>query len=128
MKRFFLAATIFLITVSSVKPQETRVTDSNHQTRVTDWNLVQESLRGVSSIRRKGGIVPDAGTAIKVAEAILIPIYGEDQIAKERPFVARLYGGTWIVTGTLPPNFLGGTAVVKLKKLDGRVVFINHFM
>ena len=74
----------------------------------------------------KDGFVPDEATAVKVAEAILVPIYGEREIAGERPFRATLNGDTWTVIGTLPPHVVGGTAVVKLSKRDGRILYVIH--
>jgi len=38
-----------------------------------------------TSVRPKDGFVPDAKTAEKIAEAVLIPVYGEEQISRERP-------------------------------------------
>ena len=80
--------------------------------------------------------VPDKETAIKIAEAVLIPVYGEQQIASERPFKARLKGDVWTVEGTLhcpdgnggvTTNCDGGTAVVKISKIDGRIIFMIHY-
>src|SRR6478735_2100529 len=58
------------------------------------------------------GFVPDAFTAVAVAEAILTPIYRAKTIASERPFKAVLHDGVWFVTGTLPRSAAGGTAEV----------------
>jgi len=38
----------------------------------------------------KAGFVPDSKTAVTVAEAVLIPVYGKEQIESERPFTATL--------------------------------------
>jgi hypothetical protein len=71
--------------------------------------------------------VPDSATAVRVAVAVWIPIYGESQIMAEQPFVATLEDGVWTVTGTLPPRYnLGGVAMVKIAKADGRILFILH--
>src|SRR5215469_10540523 len=62
------------------------------------------------------GYVPDAATAVKIAEAVLIPVYGEEKIVSERPFKAKLDGDVWTVEGTLYcgdgkiGSCLGGTA------------------
>jgi hypothetical protein len=77
--------------------------------------------------RPKAGVVPDEQTAIRIAEAILLPIYGEKTINSERPLRASLRGGVWMVEGTLPKGFDGGTAVVRLSRDDGRVLFIAHY-
>jgi hypothetical protein len=86
--------------------------------------------------RRARSYVPDATTAGKIAEAVLIPVYGEKQIASERPFRATLKDEVWTVEGRLHCSdgkggtttmCLGGTAVVKLSKLDGRILFMMHY-
>jgi hypothetical protein len=82
------------------------------------------------------GFVPDSQTAVKVAEAVLIPVYGEKQICSEEPFTAELKGAVWTVGGTLrcpdgkggfTTDCDGGVAVVKLSKTDGRVLFMLHY-
>jgi hypothetical protein len=84
----------------------------------------------------KAGYVPDSKTAIRIAEAVLAPIYGEEKINAERPFNAELKHGTWTVTGTLhcpdehggtTTDCAGGTAEVKIAKSDGRVLFMIHY-
>ncbi len=72
------------------------------------------------------GFVPDSQTAIRIAEAVWIPIYGEKLISKEKPFNAVLRGDTWIVSGTLPPQVDGGTAIAEISKRDGRIVRVIH--
>jgi hypothetical protein len=77
--------------------------------------------------------VPDAATAVKIAEAVLVPVYGEQKIVSERPFTAILEGSVWTVEGTLycgdgkPGSCLGGTATVKLSKDDARILFMMHY-
>jgi hypothetical protein len=89
------------------------------------------------SYRPKAGFVPDSATAIKIAEAVLIPVYSEEKIVAERPFSAELKGDVWTVTGTLrctdeqgkpvPSDYChGGVATVRLSRIDGRVLFMIH--
>ena len=84
----------------------------------------------------KDGFVPDSTTAVKVAEAVLIPVYGKEKIESERPFKATLENGVWTVEGTLhcsdakggvTTHCFGGTAQVKLSKADGRVLKMTHY-
>ena len=72
------------------------------------------------------GFVPDKQTAIKIAEAIWIPIYGEKTIKHEKPFRAILHDDRWIVTGTLPKDVTGGVAVAEISKSDGRILRVSH--
>jgi hypothetical protein len=84
----------------------------------------------------KSGYVPDPETAVKIAEAVLIPVFGQKQIESERPFVAQLKDGVWTVDGTLhcpdgkggtTTSCDGGTAEVRIAKNDGRVLSMSHF-
>jgi hypothetical protein len=80
------------------------------------------------SFRPKDGFVPNSETAVKVGEAVLIPVYGEKQILAERPFKATLHGSVWTVEGTLPcGNCNGGTAFVKISKTSGQILFMTHY-
>lgn len=78
----------------------------------------------------KNGVVPDLDTAIKIAEAVLIPIYGEKQIASERPFKGELKGDVWKITGSLSGGsfVVGGVAYVDISKSTGRIEKIWHSM
>jgi hypothetical protein len=75
----------------------------------------------------ESGFVPNEKTAIRIAEAVLFPIYGEDKIKQERPFTATLNNGIWTVIGSLPkPYTSGGTAIAKISKKDGRIIGVIH--
>ena len=74
--------------------------------------------------------VPNAETAVKVAEAALIPVYGKKQILSERPFKATLEGDVWTVVGTLhcgAPQCTGGTAEVKISESSGKILHMAHY-
>ena len=78
----------------------------------------------------ESGYVPDTITATKIAEAVLIPVYGEKKIESERPLTAKLKDGVWIVTGTLrcPDGNVcdGGVADVRISKDDARILDMSH--
>src|SRR5437899_158678 len=78
------------------------------------------------------GFVPDSATAVRIAVAVWMPIYGERQIMSEQPFVATLKDSVWTVSGSLPQPpagaaVAGGTAVVRIAKRDGRILFVQHY-
>lgn len=73
------------------------------------------------------GYVPDEATAIRVAEAICVGMFGPSVLEKERPFTAKLEGQeVWIVTGSLPKGFDGGVAMVWISKTDGKILGVSH--
>ena len=82
--------------------------------------------------------VPDAATALSIAEPALIKTYGKRQIDYERPLTATLDDGIWRVSGTLccPDSkgqrtcevgkCVGGVAVLKLRESDGKILSVSH--
>jgi hypothetical protein len=81
-----------------------------------------------TSFMPKDGFVPNAETAVKIAEAVLIPVYGEKQILAERPFNVVRKGDVWIVSGTLPCEpCAGGTAEVTISKSSGQILRMIHY-
>jgi NTF2 fold immunity protein len=97
--------------------------------------LIPVTLAVGQGYRPPSGYVPDSATAVQIAEAVLVPIYGKKQIESEKPFTATLEGDVWTVGGTLRcPDGKGGTttkcdggvAVVKISKMDARILFVIH--
>lgn len=84
------------------------------------------------SVKPKDRFVPDAKTATRIAVAVWEPIYGEAQIAAEKPYIARLgTNGVWTVEGSLPKGVLGsavkgGVAVAEISKSDGKILRVSH--
>lgn len=74
----------------------------------------------------QAALVPDAKTAIAVAVAIWVPIYGKEKIESEQPYNAELHQDNWTVTGTFPPHLLGGVAKAVIAKSDARVLLVEH--
>jgi|26BtaG_2_1085354.scaffolds.fasta_scaffold00029_4 hypothetical protein len=71
--------------------------------------------------------VPDAETAIKIAEAIWLPIYGE-KIMDKKPYKAILSedGKVWIVKGTIQKEMLGGYPIIEIRKSDCKILKVSH--
>lgn len=69
--------------------------------------------------------VPDKETAIKIAEAIWLPIYGE-KIYESKPFEAQLKGDSlWVVEGTLKEK-KGGVPYIEIRKSDCKIIIVTH--
>jgi|ERR1039458_8450937 hypothetical protein len=93
--------------------------------------LISSNMRSFTRIDNqsvpKNGFVPDEETAKKIAEAIWIPIYGKDVIDGEKPFQAELWHDTvWVVNGTLPKGYSGGTAYITIRKSDCKISDVYH--
>ncbi len=79
--------------------------------------------------------VTDSAEAIKIAEKVLVNIYGKKQIESERPFKAKLENGVWTVWGTLHCKdgngdetevCVGGVASARIAAKNGRVISTMH--
>jgi hypothetical protein len=81
---------------------------------------------GDNGYRPAAGFVPDEKTAIAIAVAAWIPIYGKKTIDGEKPYKAVLKDGVWTVTGSLPKGWKGGVAEAKIAQGDGRILKIIH--
>jgi ATP-dependent Clp protease ATP-binding subunit ClpC len=69
------------------------------------------------------GVVPDAATAIQIAEAVWKPMYGAETIASQTPFEAKLNHNVWIVIGSGAPE----TALFAfILQADGRILSVGR--
>ena len=81
---------------------------------------------------QQNGYVPDGVTAVRIAEAVLAPLYSQEELQRERPFGAHLNEGVWTVLGSIQPTQtpgderLGGVAVVEICRSDGRILSVIH--
>ena len=78
------------------------------------------------SIAPVEGFVPNSKTAISIARAVWIPIYGETQINKQKPYQVVLENKKWIIKGSLPKGVPGGVAYAEIAKKDGRILRVTH--
>jgi hypothetical protein len=88
---------------------------------------VDQSNADRNSYKPKDGYVPDEQTAIAIAVAVWIPIYGKEQIESEKPFKATLKDGVWFVTGSLRENMVGGTAIAEISQDSGGILRVIHY-
>jgi len=114
MKNKFLKKTSLLLLVVFVS------------TFFAQYNLyAQQQKNIVVGYIPKNGFVPDKATALKIAIAIWLPIYG-NEIYKEQPFNAVLKDEVWTVTGSLPKGSIGGVALIRIQKKDGKILRVIH--
>jgi hypothetical protein len=107
---FFAVATFFtIISYNCSSPSGTKNNDCDR----------------CNSDPKKNGYIINENTAIEIAQAIWLPIYGEE-INNERPFHAILKNDSiWVVEGTQNADN-GGTAYIEILKKDCRVLKVTH--
>jgi hypothetical protein len=82
------------------------------------------------SYQPKEGFVPLETTAKQIAEAVLVPIYGQKLISAQKPFKVVLKDGVWIVEGSTPADrgalYVGGNFTVHISKMTGEILQLSH--
>ncbi|WP_256081718.1 NTF2 fold immunity protein [Massilia sp. YIM B04103] len=71
------------------------------------------------------GFVPDERVAVLIANAVLVPIYGEESIDRQKPFHVSLKSGVWVVEGKFPDG-PGGTFQIHISKKTGAILYLMH--
>ena len=71
-------------------------------------------------------IIQNEKTAVKVAEAVLFNIYGEENIKNERPYTIGFADNYWILYGYLPSGYHGGVFTIIIDAENGEVVSLWH--
>ena len=101
------------------------------QTSSSDNQAVEYARRvidGQKNVPPVSGYVPDSDTAIAIATAVLIPIYGKSTVASEKPWHTGLRDDVWTVVGTFNGKGNGGEAIVQIDKKTGAIIFVTHTM
>jgi NTF2 fold immunity protein len=70
----------------------------------------------------KSGVVPDAETAKRIAEAVWIPQYGADTVASQAPAQAELKFNVWIVAGSSSAEVILFAFILQA---DGRILSVG---
>jgi hypothetical protein len=68
-------------------------------------------------------VVPTADVAIGIHAAVIRAAFGEKAL-RDKPFVAVRSGAYWVVRGTLPKGFAGGTPITVIRAKDGAVLWV----
>ncbi len=117
-----LLGTIILVTVKC-STRKTHHFDSQEYWR----SELNKFLADTSKQFYADTLITNEKTAIAIAEPILAAKYGQAQINKEKPLNAIRVDNYWIVDGTLPKDWVGGTATIILRATDGKVIKLTHY-
>ncbi|MDR7210107.1 NTF2 fold immunity protein [Flavobacterium piscis] len=71
-------------------------------------------------------IIKDSISAVKIAETILFDIYGKQNIEKQKPYETYFLDQYWIVSGTLPEGYKGGTFLIIIDARNSKILKITH--
>lgn len=91
--------------------------------------ILSESLADTSNhnlITSTRLVLKNNDLAIQVAEPILFSIYGKRNIRNEKPYESYLINNYWIIKGTLPKDYVGGTFLIILDARDSKIIRLTH--
>ena len=98
---------------------------------ITCTTCSTEKIETVETIRENGNVIPVDGrvpneeTAIRIAEAVLLPIYGK-RTYEFRPFTVKLENDSiWNVESSIPRKALFGYYYVEIQKKDGKILRVG---
>lgn len=100
------------------------VAENNHEI-VWARSLIEEGKKA-EAYRPKNGYVPNEKAAIGIAMSVWTPIYGNEQIEKQKPHSVMLVDGYWVVSGYLSKVMVGGVAHAVINKKTGQVIYVMH--
>jgi hypothetical protein len=102
------------------------IVEANLKPTDKEVSHIEISKKDCSVITRQPveGYVVNEETAIKIAEAVWLPVYGY-KIYSEQPFKAQLANDVWTVKGTLKTS-LGGVLYIEISKKDCRILEMYH--
>lgn len=67
------------------------------------------------------GMVPNKESAVRIADAILTPIYGKTVVEYEKPYSVTLKRGVWVIKGKAHPG-PGGNLLIEISKRTGCII------
>jgi hypothetical protein len=111
--KFVMASVVLL---SACAPQQTISSSANQSLPPSP----------TQSDKPKNGFVPDEKTAISIAVAVWVPMYGAKQIESEKPYNATLKDGVWNVTSTLPRGKYVAMSEADISQDNGCILRVNH--
>jgi hypothetical protein len=88
---------------------------------------ISDEEKAKHGVPRDGCYVPDAETAVRIAEAVCEPIYGRERVVGQRPFEASLNNkSVWVVRGSRPNAASGAVISVEIFQPDSRILRVSY--
>ncbi len=77
-------------------------------------------------INQKNIIIKDSLSAITIAETILFTVFDKTSILDQKPYDIHHINNYWIISGTLPKEYKGGTFLIILDDRNSEIIRITH--
>ena len=87
--------------------------------------VVRDKVETLESWSTDVGSVPDVETAVRVAEAVLLPVFGAETVKSQKPFRAEIDQDNWLVRGAVGAGS-EQALFVRIAKVDCRILEISR--
>jgi len=130
-KIYFTTFTIALICSGFISCNNTKDKSTVEQ-KAIEIEYIRDRSLSINDNINYDGYIPEEGfvstpeIAIKIAESILIPIYGKEKIEEQKPFLINLENDIWIIEGNSHEIIEGGTAYIEIDKISGKILKVFH--
>lgn len=91
-----------------------------------ELELALSKKSGHNVINQKNTIIKDSLSAITIAETILFNIYDKTSILEQKPYEIYHINNYWVIFGTLPKDYKGGTFLIILDDRNSEIIRITH--
>jgi hypothetical protein len=91
-----------------------------------ELELALSKNSGHNVINQKAILIKDTISAITIAETILFTIFDKTSILNQKPYEIHHINNYWVIFGTLPKDYIGGTFLIILDDRNAEVIKITH--
>lgn len=116
---------ILLILTFSTSFAQSKNSDLEEARKFIEESLNDKNVHNVI-VKKTNKSLLKKETVINIAEAVLIQIYGKENILKQRPYKTYRINNFWLIEGTLKENFKGGVFQIIIDDRTGEIKRITH--
>jgi NTF2 fold immunity protein len=124
MKYYILILLTFSLSACGQSKMDSQILGKDYAQNELKVALTDKPQHNV--IDYKTIIINDSATAIEISEPILFGIYGKNNIIEQKPYEIYHIDNYWIISGTLPKGYKGGTFLIIIDSRDSKVIKITH--
>ena len=119
-----VAVTLFLSSCGQTNPDR-MILGKQYAERELKATLNEDKSNNVID-NNKIIVIKDSSTAVAIAQPILFGIYGKTNILRQKPYEIYHIDNYWVLIGTLPKGWEGGTFLIIMDDRNCRVLKIIH--
>lgn len=125
LKVIYLFIIILLIYTASGQTKSNRLR-SNRKMAEQELKSALTDTKQHNFINNGELLIKDSKTAVNIVEPILFSVFGKNEIISERPYDIYYINKYWIISGTLPADYKGGTFLIIMDSRNCKILRLTH--